>query len=635
MIDFKFWKQNALSLKKACFFILMVITIFPIFVLPLESAFYHDLKRLPKVIDGAIDLTPYNLENGEELPLNGKWELYWNKWIISEQIQDAQPDLMVRVPNTWTLYRINGKRLPSKGIASYRLQLENDEVGLNVICYIPYIEESYRIFLNGELISSRGEMDQRLSSSGNRAYRQIYDPVELPVGTNELVIEVLSVRTGGLNRVPVLNESERDMLRKSYRDLNAAIYIGILISSIAGIAFVLLIRDPTFHSVALLVMDILMLMRVLSKDEFFQALGTLFPILRSYSLIAIIQSITLFLPVVFLFCAHQLVELPLSKRSITHITLYELVFSPLIFWFGFNGYPFIQQIFCIFSYLPFAFVLFRMYKGICAGVPYSLIVTAILSLALGSMIVGNLNISGLLVFNFSLVGPSYFVCSAVLQNYLYILKNQETHAKLIESENLKLRLQESERSIMLSQIKPHFLYNALITIQVLCQEDAQTAAETVEHFANYLRMNMRSIDSRDPIPFSDELKHIENYVAIELLRFQERLQMEYDIQATDFKIPPLSIQPLVENAIKHGACKNIQGGTVLLKTYETEKAFIVEVRDDGPGFDPQPVLKSKEPHGLQNIIFRLREWTHADVDITSRLGSGTDVVISVPKGSSK
>jgi sensor histidine kinase YesM len=185
---------------------------------------------------------------------------------------------------------------------------------------------------------------------------------------------------------------------------------------------------------------------------------------------------------------------------------------------------------------------------------------------------------------------------------------------------------------MISQIQPHFLYNALNTIKYLIKKDPKTAEGAVVKFSNYLRSNMDSLTQKEPIPFEKELDHVKNYVDIEQLRFGERLKIEYDIQVVDFTIPPLTLQPIVENAIKHGVNQRPEGGTVTIKTDETKSYVIIIVEDNGVGFDINEKKNDGRSHvGIQNIRKRLEEIMGAFIEIKSEVGTGTTVTIKIPK----
>ena len=197
---------------------------------------------------------------------------------------------------------------------------------------------------------------------------------------------------------------------------------------------------------------------------------------------------------------------------------------------------------------------------------------------------------------------------------------------------------EAEVQVMVSQIRPHFVYNTLSSIAILCDIDPKTAKEAAITFAKYLRANMDALKQKAPVPFAVELEHLKNYLYIEKLRFADALNVEYDIQTTDFELPILSIQPLVENAVKHGVGMKKYGGTVKIVTKETDTAYEVVVSDDGVGFDPEEARIRQETKsdgkshvGMENTKKRLKEMCGADIVIESRIGEGTTARVIIPK----
>ena len=202
-------------------------------------------------------------------------------------------------------------------------------------------------------------------------------------------------------------------------------------------------------------------------------------------------------------------------------------------------------------------------------------------------------------------------------------------------ENLRVQkeLYDSKVQIMVSQIRPHFMYNTLSSIAMLCEIDPEAAQEMTITFAKYLRENMDSLKQTKPVPFTRELEHLKKYLFIEKIRFDDRLNIEYDIQATDFELPQLSIQPLVENAVKHGIGKKEEGGTVTIATRETDTAFEVIVSDDGVGFDVNAPQKDdgRSHIGMENIKKRLKDMCSAEIVIESEPGRGTTAKVIIPK----
>lgn len=196
-----------------------------------------------------------------------------------------------------------------------------------------------------------------------------------------------------------------------------------------------------------------------------------------------------------------------------------------------------------------------------------------------------------------------------------------------EKEQVKLQV-----SAMISQMQPHFLYNSLAVIEALCEEDPGLAARAIGEFSEYLRENIDFADKSEPVSFSEELNHIKTYIWLEKLRFSNKLNIEFDISCTSFLVPALSVQPIVENAIKHGVCKKKDGGTVRISSFETGEHYIVSVVDDGTGFDITVYEDDGRKHlGIENTRYRIREMVGGSLTIESTPGKGTKVTIKIPK----
>ena len=196
----------------------------------------------------------------------------------------------------------------------------------------------------------------------------------------------------------------------------------------------------------------------------------------------------------------------------------------------------------------------------------------------------------------------------------------------IRAKELELELEEQKTSIMISQIQPHFLYNCLTTIRSLCRKDPEQAWSAIGDFASYLRGNINSITSKQDIPFSSELKHIKTYLHLEHLRIGDRLVIVYDIQEEDFFLPAWTIQPLVENAVKHGIYEKPEGGTVTLRTKRVGDEIIISVADTGVGYDASVPIADDEQKthvGIKNVRNRLDKLMGATLTIESKPGSGT------------
>ncbi len=210
--------------------------------------------------------------------------------------------------------------------------------------------------------------------------------------------------------------------------------------------------------------------------------------------------------------------------------------------------------------------------------------------------------------------------------------NALTKAKELETEKLVLNAQitESRVSTMMSQIRPHFIYNTLGSIEQLCSLDPPKAGELVHNFAKYLRGNFGELDNPRPILMSKEMEHVHHYISIEHVRFPD-MTFSFEMNSSDFHIPALTIQPIVENAIKHGLMKLPKGGTIRVVSYETDTHYCVSVVDDGAGFDTSVLLDERKHVGIRNIRGRLKAMVDGVLEIESTIGVGTKVLIMIPK----
>ncbi len=210
--------------------------------------------------------------------------------------------------------------------------------------------------------------------------------------------------------------------------------------------------------------------------------------------------------------------------------------------------------------------------------------------------------------------------------------NALSKAKELETEKIVLNaeLTESRISTMMSQIRPHFIYNTLGSIEQLCIIDPPKAGELVHNFAKYLRGNFGELDNPKPILMSQEMEHVRHYISIENVRFPD-MTFSFEMNSDDFHIPALTIQPIVENAIKHGLMKLSKGGTIRVVSYETESHYCVSVEDDGVGFDTDVLLDERKHVGIRNIRGRLKAMVNGTLEIESKEGVGTKVLITIPK----
>lgn len=212
--------------------------------------------------------------------------------------------------------------------------------------------------------------------------------------------------------------------------------------------------------------------------------------------------------------------------------------------------------------------------------------------------------------------------------FLAAINYSKTQSRLYESQ---IELEHQKNKLLVMQMQPHFIFNALATIQSLCYMDNESAADCIDVFGDYLRANIDSIATDETIDFESELEHVNQYVKLEKASTDVEINVIYDLEVRDFKIPPLTVQPVVENSIKHGALTRRDGtGVVKIKTDETNERIRIIVSDNGIGASLNEKQKEHKSVGTQNVRQRLAILCGGTLDVNIS-ENGTVSVITIPK----
>lgn len=211
----------------------------------------------------------------------------------------------------------------------------------------------------------------------------------------------------------------------------------------------------------------------------------------------------------------------------------------------------------------------------------------------------------------------------------FSLHIEQGHRMLEQKEELTA----ARINLMVSQIQPHFIYNSLTAIIGLIDIDSEKAKESIVSFSDYLRVNLNALKEVRLVPFEKELEHCRTYLSFELLRFKN-ISVEYDIQAENFSLPALTVQPLLENAVKHGVSKTGAGGTVIFSTRDDGDSIRITVSDNGVGFDANDIPAGTHI-GLENVRKRLKDLCGGMLILNSEKNVGTEVTVIIPKEGAK
>ena len=233
-------------------------------------------------------------------------------------------------------------------------------------------------------------------------------------------------------------------------------------------------------------------------------------------------------------------------------------------------------------------------------------------------------------------GISFTNLSIVLSTFLLFVSYEFDYMQY--NSEKEWMLAEEKIRLVNQQVQPHFIFNTLSVIRHLCKNAPDEAADTINEFSGYLRSCTDFLNETSCIPAERELDLVKHYIFLEQKRFGKSITVEYYIADTDFSIPPFAIQTSAENAIKHGLrSQNIENGLLVIRTYKSGSSHIVEIEDNGIGFDTGALKDStqKTHIGIKNTSERLRLMCGGTINIRSKPGEGTTVTIKIPEEKKK
>ncbi len=225
-----------------------------------------------------------------------------------------------------------------------------------------------------------------------------------------------------------------------------------------------------------------------------------------------------------------------------------------------------------------------------------------------------------------------FALMPVSLNLVMVLLCVGVQTRLEESlAEARAEAAESRMRLLSGQIHPHFIFNSLNAIKALVTENPVLAEQTIQDFADYLRSHLDEMSSSRLVSFEQEMNHVRHYVSLEMADLDRPLHMVYDLQATNFMVPPLTVQPLVENAIRHGIRTRVEGGQVTVATRETDKAVLVIVSDDGHGISSATLRQDQRRQvGLENVRERLERQCGGTLEVDCNV-KGTVATMVIPR----
>ncbi|MDE7263912.1 MAG: histidine kinase [Anaeroplasmataceae bacterium] len=575
-------------------------------------SFYDDkIYNIPRAIEGVMDFEDCKNYNKKiNMPIVGELEFYYNRWIITDH-DENEMDSFLYAPSKWSNQLNNSFIYPKKGYASYKVTLINLEPNTKIKIPCTSLTLSVNLYLNHEYAGycgfpSKTEVDRVKDLTESNSYFVIV-PED---GKVELVLETGLSEYGGLVAMPYIMLEEHNHSYMNFINFVPGITLGLLVFSIfisLFISFSLKRGEGRYYP--FFVFLCITAHFIFSYDILLRTRG-----FNWYAKDMIFQGFSFL--TLCIFAGFQMIYMQKIK-SLKVSKLYFYMNLSLLVVLSLINFIFLATIGSFICWLIFYIlqipILIKSIRHIVKQ-DNNIFFNYVYFIMLGLSIIEMMDYVDLI--SLTTYGHTSFYMIFIMimtlgfyAHRLIFLNKMEKKSKDIEIEALKLK-----QDILINQIKPHFVYNALATIQSLYHKDVHQGDYGIILFSKYLRTNVDSIDT-GMIDFSDELDNVINYVELVNLSLEQKFNLELEIEVEDFKLPILSLQPIIENALKYSKVNEKPDGYIRITTKKLEKYIIISVSNNGSSFDVSCIHNSSK--GLKNVKARLKEALDAEFLITS------------------
>jgi len=599
------------------------------------------------VVNGKVDLSRFDFKQNELVQLDGQWEFYWDRLLMQEDFiaeQKPQIDSLMKVPGAWNDGKAGNKIYPNHGVATYRLIIKYPATLLDPALNIKTVSAAYKLYANGQLITEVGKVSDKLSSFEGD-YKQLI--VNLPKDKQELelIFQVanLDYIRGGLRDSLIFGSKQSLEHQKMLLLAIQLIFIGGVF--IYGIHYFILFFLQPKNKTAL-IFSIICFITALRASVWGETPIMVILPQMSIKVGLFINYITEYnlIPVIILFVL-SIYPMDYKKKILGIILLPTLFFDALLlapagFRASFNSYYYILML------LQMIYVLGVLIKAVLCKRDNAVLMLMAIGVFILTIIAFLLTYEGIGIIKLSYIFLFGNLAVIIAMSYVQAKQQADDYKKLIlyneqlvEADRLKDKIMSTEMSFLQAQIKPHFLYNALNAIANVCEKDGKKAGKLIVDLAIYLRGSLEFNNLDKIATIEKELEFVDTYFNIEQARFGEKIRLLKEIEVPlDYQIPVLVLQPLVENAIRHGISKKIGGGTIYVRMKQIDEGICLEIEDNGVGINSEKLatllIETREGQGvgLINIHHRLLRLYNKGIDISSEVGRGTCVRLVIPEG---
>lgn len=575
-------------------------------------------SSIPGVKGGVLDLSGRDTDKTGAFNLAGEWEFYWGRLLNDAEIESGRENArLVDAPGLWTDLEADGQSLPAFGRATYRARVVNAPPGQRFAVRVQNQASAYRLYIDDLLVAQNGSIGDR-SDAPVSAYRPQFSEFTPEKDSFDIILQVSNdaYAVGGMWDWIMFGPFE------PMAKVNAAVKIvdyfsiGSLLVMCLFFAVMFAIVRKEKEMLALSAIGMAVILRLLIYgDAIITHLLPGMPI-AGFGWIDYLTGIwTMFFLLCFVYLTYPLL---VKKWHMRLLLIYSACLSLFILSFPFEiaaGAYMVMNFILLFVVLAIVFFTARAsLEGRTGSCSLMAAMVFILFSMLYEFLDNDPSITCFLVDSWVLdfVVLFFVQCTIVARRYR--------------------DAQRMELGLLKSQIRPHFVHNALATIISISRRDSDRSRELLMDFSSYLR-GCYDYEGDDLITLEQELDFVRAYVALEQARFGDKLQVQYRIEAANILVPPLILQPLVENAFVHGLRKKEEGGTVVVYASRSKNGAVrLGVSDDGVGLDGKKPPEDMERNGIGigNINRRLARLYHTQLVFTVPAGGGCEVYMEIP-----
>lgn len=591
---------------------------------------------------GELDLTDTLFADSKLVSLDGEWEFYKDQLLTPQDFKNNSEGThsYIKVPGSWSK-DTKGKPINSKGAATYRLLIKNVPQSATFGIKKQNIRSACRIFVNGKLVLEEGKPSVQLKD-----YVAKNNPQLIFFGVDhsevELVIQVsnYSYISSGIASSIYFGEQPQLLnfdFKKSFFEI--AIIITLLTIGVVYLLLLLFVRnyhkkEPSILAFALSCIFFSVFNMCIGERTILH----LFPSLPYVALFKL-KDTAVFLSNLCFFTFISQISYTLLSIKLRKVLF--VVYSSYILTIIFTSIEFYNAILPIFFVLNLGIYLKIFFQNL-----YFYIKGRYINDDLRNHTVIFIGLFSNIIYTFDIIFYSIGITKDMTIGFVSIVLYAISLTLLLtlkigKSYNMNDYLAEelaiNEQAFLQAQIKPHFLFNALSSVISLCYKDSREAAKLLNYLSSYLRRSFEFNYQNEFVTIESELALVQTYLEIEKTRFGDELHIEYEIdqEILDKKVIPISIQPLVENAVIHGINQKEAGGTIHITVQKKASEIFICVSDNGVGMSINPLnLDDQEENqsgvGLNNINKRLQKYYNKELHIESSPETGTKVYFEIP-----